>query len=258
MTVATATPCPSASGPLPQAGRPSHLLVSEIFHSLQGEGASLGRPCAFLRLGGCNLACSWCDTPYTWDWTGRNGRKYDPQQELRRMTPEEILPKLVATGARLLVVSGGEPMLQYAALCPLLDMLRRRGWRSEVETNGTVLPPSGTPPHLSMFDRYTVSLKLVNSRNGGERLNPDAIKWYRSTGCAIWKFVVVEPRDLDEVQKIVDAHGLAKDPVYIMPEGRRPAVILDRMKLLAEPVIARGWSLTPRLHVLLWGDERGR
>jgi 7-carboxy-7-deazaguanine synthase len=210
MTVATATPCPSASGPLPQAGRPSHLLVSEIFHSLQGEGASLGRPCAFLRLGGCNLACSWCDTPYTWDWTGRNGRKYDPQQELRRMTPEEVLP------------------------------------------------PPGTPPNLSMFDRYTVSLKLVNSRNGGERLNPDAIKWYRSTGCAIWKFVVVEPRDLDEVQKIVDAHGLAKDPVYIMPEGRRPAVILDRMKLLAEPVIARGWSLTPRLHVLLWGDERGR
>jgi len=62
--------------------------------------------------------------------------------------------------------------------------------------------------------------------------------------------------DLDEIAGLREAYGL--DPVWVMPEGTTSAAVLDGMRLLADEVIARGWHLTPRLHVLLWGDQRGR
>src|SRR5438046_5626962 len=80
------------------------LVVSEIFGpTFQGEGPSLGRRCVFLRLGACNLHCRWCDTPYTWDWTGRNGIEYDPRQELRRIGAGPVWQTLFALGADGLV-----------------------------------------------------------------------------------------------------------------------------------------------------------
>ena len=78
----------------------------------------------------------------------------------------------------------------------------------------------------------------------------------RATGRAAFKFVVTDAADLDEVAELVDAHGL--EPVWIMPEGTDPTTLLERARQLADPVLARGWNLTPRLHVLLWGDQRGR
>ena len=77
-----------------------------------------------------------------------------------------------------------------------------------------------------------------------------------ATGSAAFKFVVTATTDLDEVARLVEAHALT--PVWIMPEGTTPEAVLEHARSLAEAVIARGWNLTPRLHVLLWGDERGR
>jgi hypothetical protein len=72
----------------------------------------------------------------------------------------------------------------------------------------------------------------------------------------VFKFVATGPDELTEVAELAQAHDLA--PVWIMPEGVDTTTVLDRLSRLAEPVIARGWHLTPRLHVLLWGDARGR
>jgi 7-carboxy-7-deazaguanine synthase len=233
---------------------PGSLVVSEIFGpTFQGEGPSLGRRCSFIRLGGCNLHCSWCDTPYTWDWTGRNGIRYDPKEELLHRSADEVWADLTARGTDMLVVTGGEPMLQQSALTPLLQMSKQAGWWVEMETAGTVVPSTEL---ARLVSRFNVSPKLSNSGNDkAHRYRPAAIDALQATGKAAWKFVVVDELDLEEIGQIVSRHDL--DPVYVMPEGLTAAGISSRAQQLAEAVLARGWNLTTRLHVLLYGNQRG-
>ncbi|HET9443838.1 MAG TPA: 7-carboxy-7-deazaguanine synthase QueE [Acidimicrobiales bacterium] len=224
------------------------LVVSEVFGpTLQGEGASAGRLAAFVRLGRCNLACRWCDTPYTWDWD-----RHDPAAELSTMAVTDVLARLDAMGAGLLVVTGGEPLLQQRHLPPLLEAARERGWTVEVETSGTIAPTLAD----GLVHRYNVSPKLASSGMAAERrYRPDVLRALRDGGRALFKFVVADPGELDEVAAMVDECGL--DPVWIMPEGTDAATVLARMRRLAPHVLERRWNLTPRLHVLLWGDRRG-
>jgi len=226
------------------------LVVAEVFGpTFQGEGPSVGRRAGFVRLGRCNLDCSWCDTPYTWDWS-----RFDPAVELRREPTASVLSDLEGMQTSLVVVTGGEPLLQQRGLVPLLEGCAERGWAVEVETNGTIAPNDTIVP---LVGQWNVSPKLANSGVARDvRVRPDALHALRSTGAAIFKFVVADVADLDEVAALVGAHEL--DPVWIMPEGTDAATVLDRASRLAAPVLERGWNLTPRLHVLLWGDERGR
>lgn len=230
------------------------LVVSEIFGpTFQGEGPSLGRRCVFLRLGGCNLHCRWCDTAYTWDWTGRNGTVYNPRKELRRLEVAAVWQALCALGTETLVVSGGEPMLQQSSLLPLLEEASESGWWVEIETAGTVAPHEDVVPRVS---RFNVSPKLANSGNSlEERYSPQILEAFQGTKKAVWKFVVEQVSDLDGIDNLVQRHSLT--PVYVMPEGVRPEVISARSKALAEAVLSRGWNLTTRLHILLYGDRRG-
>jgi 7-carboxy-7-deazaguanine synthase len=99
------------------------LRVAELFGpTFQGEGPSAGQRASFVRLGMCNLDCSWCDTPYTWD----SGR-FDLDAELRWMSAAQVWQESAATGAGLLVVTGGEPLIQQGALVPLIGAAGRRG-----------------------------------------------------------------------------------------------------------------------------------
>jgi 7-carboxy-7-deazaguanine synthase len=235
------------------------LIVSEVFgQTFQGEGPSLGRRCAFVRLGGCNLACSWCDTPYTWDWTGKNGKAYDPKSELRPLSPEDIIDRLYSLDGGmppLVVFSGGEPMLQAGRLALLLRALGDAGIERHVETNGTVTPPDDFDPNL--FDQYVVSLKLASSGNEiRDAIRDRAILWYRNTGRAVWKFVATDMTDLIEIAALEKRYELA--PIWVMPEGRTTDVVIGNLRKLADPVSKARWNLTTRLHVLCWGDERGR
>ena len=226
------------------------LAVSEVFGpTFQGEGPSVGRRAGFVRLARCDLSCAWCDTPYTWDW-----ERYDPAVEVHQRTVDDVLADLDAMAPDRVVVTGGEPMLQQRRLVPLLEACASRGWPVEVETNGRHAP---LPEVAALVAQFNVSPKLANSGVAREQaIVPDALAALRDTGKAAFKFVVAAEGDLDEIAALVDAHGLA--PVWVMPEGTGVAAVLDRMRSLADPVLARGWHLTPRLHVLLWGDERGR
>src|SRR6187551_1148089 len=87
------------------------LKVSEIFESLQGEGASSGAPCVFVRLAQCNLHCSWCDTKYTWDF-----ERYRYEDEVAERSVAEVAQLVNAAPSRRLVLTGGEPLLQQRAL----------------------------------------------------------------------------------------------------------------------------------------------
>ena len=222
------------------------LVVSEVFGpTFQGEGPSLGRTAAFVRLGRCNLACTWCDTPYTWDWS-----RHDPEVELAERTVDDVLAEVDAMGpVELLVVTGGEPLLQQSRLVPLLQGAVERGSVVEIETAGTIRPSDEV---IALVHRFNVSPKLANSGNPLERRHkPDVLRALAATGKAVFKFVVQDEGELDEVASFDVA------PVWIMPEGTDAAVLTERMRALAPAVLARGWHLTPRLHVLLWGDRRG-
>ena len=226
------------------------LVIAEVFGpTFQGEGPSTGRRAGFVRLGRCNLDCAWCDTPYTWDWD-----RYDPAVELRGEPVASVLARLAEMAPEIVVVTGGEPLLQQLRLVPLLEGCSERGWPVEIETNGTIVPDERV---LDLVARWNVSPKLANSGVPlGKRIRPNALDVLSASGRAAFKFVVSEPADLDEVAGIVESHGL--DPVWIMPEGTDPSAWLERARALSDPVLARGWNLTPRLHVLLWGDQRGR
>ena len=225
------------------------LVVNECFGpTLQGEGPSTGRRCGFVRLGRCNQSCSWCDEPQTWAWD-----RFDQSAELHEMAVDEVLEVLDAMDVDMVVVTGGEPLLQQRALEALLGAIKARGWRVEIETAGTIAPAMAG----GLVDQWNVSPKLANSGNPLERrYKPEVLRAFEVTGRAVFKFVACEPSDLEEAGAIVEECGLTN--IWIMPEGTDAATLGRRSAALADDVIKRGWNLTTRLHILLWGDTRRR
>ena len=224
------------------------LTVSEVFGpTFQGEGPSVGQRAGFVRLGRCNLDCQWCDSKFSWDWA-----QYDPDRELSTWSTGQVLGQLEGMHVDLVVITGGEPLLQQRAMVPLLEGCRVRGWRVEVETNGTLRPAVAD----GLVTRWNVSPKLANSGIPVDRrYRPDVLRAFEATGRTIFKFVVTAPEDLDEIATMVSECALSS--VYVMPEGTDAGTIEKRLQQLAEPVLARGWHLTPRLHITIWGDRRG-
>ncbi|MDP1793727.1 MAG: hypothetical protein Q8K63_06270, partial [Acidimicrobiales bacterium] len=109
-----------------------------------------------------------------------------------------------------------------------------------------------------LIDRWVVSPKLANSgMTARRRLRFDVLRGFVDLG-ANFKFVVVEPGDLDEVAHIAAKVDIPPTSIWIMPEGITAKTVASRGASLADDVIARGWNLTTRLHVLAWGDKRGR
>lgn len=229
------------------------LHVSETFVSVQGEGPSTGTPAAFLRLAACNLACSWCDTPYTWKWSD-----FDRSAEVRTADAKTIADQLiVAVGdnVRLLVVTGGEPLLQQPALVLALRRIRksRPGLRFEVETNGTIQP---SPELIELISLFVVSPKLANSDLKPEKRIRESVLRTFSETVAVLKFVVSEADEMDEVAAIAALALFPPNRTWIMPEGTDPETIVRRMRALTPAVIHRGFNLSSRLQVILWGDTR--
>jgi len=221
------------------------MFISEIFHSLQGEGSLTGVPSVFVRTSGCNLRCSWCDTPYT-SW----------QPEGQQLSLDQILEQVAGYRARHAVVTGGEPMIA-PEIVPLTERLRARGLHVTIETAGTVFAPVAC-------DLMSISPKLANSTPAGSwaaqherlRFQPDVLCRLMETYDYQLKFVVAQQDDLDEIQRILDQ--LPSDPakVILMPEGTDPAVLRERGAWLAEIAKREGFRFSPRLHIELWGNRR--
>jgi 7-carboxy-7-deazaguanine synthase len=222
------------------------MKIAEIFYSLQGEGSLLGVPSVFVRTSGCNLRCSWCDTPYT-SW----------QPEGKEMTVEAILAQVLAYPARHAVLTGGEPMIQ-PQLVPLSRALREAGWHITIETAGTVDADVAC-------DLMSISPKLANSTPAGEwairhertRINVPVLRTLMAKCAYQLKFVVAAPGDLAEIRTLVAELGAAPGNVILMPEGRCPELLRERSLWLAPLCLEHGYRLSPRLHVDLWGDRRG-
>ena len=226
------------------------MKVSEVFYSVQGEGILLGVPSVFVRTTGCNLRCTWCDTPYT---------SWNPEGEERSV--ESILDQVAGYGARHVVVTGGEPMLA-PEIAPLTEGLRRLGLHITIETAGTVWAQVAC-------DLMSVSPKLANStphdREGGrwvaqhERLRiqpPTLARLIGAYGYQL-KFVVAAAADLAEIRALVATLGADPDKVVLMPEGVDAEALRERGVWLVELAKQDGFRYSPRLHVELWGARRG-
>lgn len=230
----------------------------EIFASLQGEGPSIGRPSTFVRLSRCNLACVWCDTPYTWHFEGdnrphRDGETFDRASNQMTLPEEDVAHRITALGGDRLVVTGGEPLLQGAALARLLALLPPM--HVEVETNGSVAPH----PALDAFvNQYNVSPKLAHSGNPADlALPPERLAAWSAEPRAMFKFVVAGQADIDEVQALQREYAIPGQRIYLMPEGRDSATVRRRLAWLGTVCPQAGFNLTDRLHIHLYGDTRG-
>ncbi|MEO6153109.1 MAG: 7-carboxy-7-deazaguanine synthase QueE [Croceibacterium sp.] len=230
----------------------------EIFASLQGEGPSMGKPCAFIRLSRCNLACVWCDTAYTWRFTGddrphRDGVAYYRQDNQVTLDEADAAARIAALGQPRLVVTGGEPLLQAPALARLLALLP--GIAVEIETNGTVAPPASLD---AWVQQYTVSPKLAHSGNPGAlALIPERLHQWAVDPRAVFKFVIAEPGDVTEVLALSETYALQRDRIYLMAEGTDSATLARRERWLAQLCLSESLTLSKRLHIELYGDRRG-
>jgi organic radical activating enzyme len=235
------------------------LLVSELFVSVQGEGPSVGKPAAFLRLGGCNLACSFCDTPYSWD-----AERYDLKKELTPMNVETVAQWVVERAPGRLIVTGGEPLIQHKRVAEMLarsDALgdaesERQRVCVEVETNGTVAPSQAL---CARVDQWNVSPKLANSAEPeGRRIREGVLGVFAALPNSFFKFVVSDHSDLREVLELMDRFSVPKERVLLMPEAATKEQLRARGPLVAQWALRRQLRYSGRLHLELFDGKRGR
>jgi organic radical activating enzyme len=226
--------------------------LNEIFGpTIQGEGIHTGQRVGFVRLAGCNLACSWCDTPYSWDWD-----RFDRKEESHKTLVADLSNLIKAMEVDRIIVTGGEPMLQQTALWDLKASIGNIN--IDVETNGTILPNIKT---INAVDMFCVSPKLAHA---GDLLATRRTKALESFAYlagedrAIFKFVCQWVSDFDEIEEIITQFKIPRKAVWIMPEGTSQLAQMEVMNRLADEAITRGWNISPRLHVLIWNTERAR
>ncbi len=230
------------------------MLISEIFHSIQGEGELTGVPSVFVRTSGCNLRCNWCDTPYaSWEPEGRT------------MTVEEIVAAVKSyPAARHVVLTGGEPMIA-PGIHELAFQLKEAGYHLTIETAATIAPRG------IACDLASLSPKLAHSapdarlddtwRRKHEELRrqPEIIAEWIAAGDYQLKFVVRDEADVAEIEALLRDTLCAIPPhkVLLMPEGTSLETLRARAGWLAELCKARGYRYAHRLHVELFGNRRG-
>jgi 7-carboxy-7-deazaguanine synthase len=228
------------------------MKLSELFYSVQGEGKLMGMPSVFVRASGCNLRCTWCDTPYA-SW----------QPEGEDVQVEQILARVREFPARHVVITGGEPMIMpdIAALCLAM---KGAGSHITIETAATVFEPVE-------MDLASISPKLANStphdREGGrfvamhekQRLNIPVIQQFIDHAPDFQlKFVVTSEADLVEIHALLaQLRGWTPADVLLMPEGTDTETLASRSGWLAETCKRTGFRYCPRLHVILYGHTRG-
>lgn len=229
------------------------MLISEIFHSLQGEGELAGVPSVFVRTSGCNLRCNWCDTPYaSWNPEGR------------QMTVEEIVAEVLTHPAKHVVLTGGEPMVA-PGIHELAFQLQESGYHITIETAATVAPRG------IACDLASLSPKLAHSapdarledtwRKKHEELRwqPGVVESWIAAGNYQLKFVVGAEADLAEIETMIRETGCAVPPskILLMPEGTTVEALRAKAGWLGELCKARGYRYAPRLHIELYGNRRG-
>ena len=226
------------------------MQINEIFKSIQGEGPNFGKPAIFLRTAQCNLKCTWCDTKYTWDW-----ENYDYTKEVKEMTLEEIKEQVLDLEIKHLVITGGEPLLQQDDLADLLSFLKP-DFYVEIETNCTILPNKML---TDLVDQWNVSPKTKNSGNPLELYeNDECYYFFANQENCFFKYVVEDESDIPEIKKFVTKYNIPENRVQLMTQASTKEEISARENSISELAKANNFLFSPRLHVAMWGAQRGK
>ncbi|WP_103110872.1 7-carboxy-7-deazaguanine synthase QueE [Brevibacillus reuszeri] len=239
----------------------SSIPVLEIFGpTIQGEGMVIGQKTMFVRTAGCDYRCSWCDSAFTWDGSARD--------EIKQMTPEAVYQELIRLGQDRfshVTISGGNPAL-LASLDGLVQLLKKRGIRTAVETQG-----SKWQSWLSDIDDVTISPKPPSS---GMTTDLDALDKIihalvtsNHQGLSL-KVVVFNEEDFAYAQTIHQRYPAV--PFYLQP-GNDDLTATDTVNLRDKLLESFEWlidrameapemndaKVLPQLHALVWGNKRG-
>lgn len=213
------------------------MRVAEVFDSISGEGSHAGGLSTFIRLAGCNLRCSWCDTPYALRFGA--GEEMDVQAVLRR------------TACRHVTLTGGEPLAAPEAV-PLVEELLRAGHEVEVETNGSFdIAPLAALKGCSV----TMDWKMPSSGCPSGSMRPANLSILRPCDCLK---LVLARGDLPEVWGVLEAVR-PETRVYLSPVFGKidPAEIVELMKAMADAGRDMGSvRLQLQMHKIIWGPKR--
>ena len=227
------------------------MRIAEIYASRQGEGFLTGTPSVFVRASGCNLRCSFCDTPFT-SW----------RPEGVDHSVAEIIERVENHDCEHVVITGGEPML-FAEMLPLTAELRKRRMKITIETAGTLFLPVAC-------DLMSISPKLSNStpppeqdlhwhrRHERERHAPDVIRRLVGEYPYQVKFVVDAPADLLEIEQYLgEFPTIDRSRVLLMPQGTTASELAERASWLEPACRERGVNFCPRKQIEWYGHVRG-
>jgi 7-carboxy-7-deazaguanine synthase len=248
--------------------------------TFQGEGKLIGTSCLFIRTSGCNLRCAWvgldgkgslCDTPYS---------SHNPEKN--QMEIEDIIKVIIENtkqqNIKHIVISGGEPMIQYKPLRELFKRLKEEDYHLTIETNATVYDEEVA----KYTDLISMSPKLSSSTPWAANLKDSGVeyneKWaekhekLRRNISTIQsfidgrkhfendfqlKFVIAQEQDIEEIESILsELTGWEPSDICLMPEGVDVDTLNKRTGWVAEQALIRGWRFTPRLHVMMFGKNR--
>jgi 7-carboxy-7-deazaguanine synthase len=225
------------------------LAIAEMFSdTIQGEGPNAGIISTFVRLQGCTLKCVWCDTLDVWP----NGNEYS-FDEIFEMFESIDLIKRFKEGQHL-ILTGGSPLKQEKECIAFLKaFINKYGFKPYVEVeNEAVLMPS--TEFVELVDWWNNSPKLENSgMKERVRIKPLVLAYMGSLPNSIFKFVVDNEKDWDEIQNTYITPGfITKDKIVIMPEGQTQEELEKTRGLAAGIAIKNGVRFTDRLHVTIW------
>jgi 7-carboxy-7-deazaguanine synthase len=224
------------------------MVITEIFKSIQGEGTRAGLPCIFVRLTGCNLRCTWCDTAYAF----HGGKKMSVEEVLARV--DDLAGRSEGTPGSLAVVplvelTGGEPLLQDE-IVSLSEKLVAAGYAVMVETSGERF--------IGNLPREVIKIVDVKCPDSGE---PDTFEMRNLEALSAndeVKFVLSTRRDYEFARDFTGQHGLAQrvkqvlfSPVFEDPMGKWPGL---EPRVLVEWILADGLPvrLGLQLHKFIW------
>jgi len=208
------------------------LRVNEIFHSIQGESTFAGRPCVFVRLTGCDLRCTWCDTTYAFT-------------EGRARSVADVVVEVMAYGCDLVEITGGEPLLQEDVY-PLMERL--------IAAGQTVLLETGGHRSLARVPGAVIKVLDIKCPSSGEAHTTDWENLARLGPRDEAKFVIAGPADYEYAKQVVRRHDL---------DRRCGAVLFSPAHGLLDARDLAAWVLADRLHVrvqlqlhkLVWGSD---
>lgn len=215
--------------------------INELFETIQGEGSFTGQPSIFIRLQGCPVACSWCDTKHTWeielsDEVSQNIMLAKAQEtsQWAAMTVEQILALVKEKGfqAKHIVITGGEPCM--VDLTPLCDAFELQGYSTQVETSGTF--------EIRVSDKcwVTVSPK-INMRGGYPIINSAMMRANEI------KHPVATEQHVNDLKELLAEHSIKNTPIYLQPISQKARAT----ELAIATCIANNWRLSVQVHKYL-------